>query len=264
MIGVGTRLVGRKSFRPVCHSLSRSQTISLTTKPAFVRNSSVRGYAVSSSEIGKPPPVDRKTKANPKKTGWKKLPARDNQSGYGKTGKSGPKQGGRGMSKRKNQEFRKQVDSLTASAAATREEWPEEEQMVEKLVCLVMKDGKKSVARKIVQEAGEIIVRKHKVDPRIVFKNAIENSGPPVQMKSKRKGAQRLHIPFPITEEKRNFTAIRFLVDEARKVKGKKMSENLAKELFDASNNEGRAVAKCQELMKVAAQNRANVFLRWG
>mmetsp|Transcript_8408 Transcript_8408/g.10976 ORF Transcript_8408/g.10976 Transcript_8408/m.10976 type:complete len:237 (+) Transcript_8408:126-836(+) len=217
----------------------------------------------SLSQIGKPPPAKKPSGQGKKNTGISKH--------GGKMGKNTGKpvdtrarinKIAAGDNSRTQKIGRNRFESDVADRVY--EEWPLERQMLEKLVCIIMKDGKKSKARNILKDTASIIVHQHKKDPRRVLKAAIENTGPPVQIKSRKKGAQRLYIPFPITEEKRYFTGIRFIVDEARKVGGRKMSENLAKELFDASNNEGRAVAKCQEIMKVAAKNRANTFLRWG
>ncbi|GBD33847.1 30S ribosomal protein S7 [bacterium HR34] len=129
--------------------------------------------------------------------------------------------------------------------------------LVEKFVNQIMKNGKKSVARKIVYNCFEIIKNTTKKDPLEVFEKAIKNVGPLVEVRPKRIGGATYQVPFPVSEKRRISLAMKWIRDIARKKKGKGMAEKLAQEIIDASNNIGAAVKKKEDTHKMAEANKA-------
>lgn len=124
---------------------------------------------------------------------------------------------------------------------------------VAKFINQIMRKGKKSIAQKIVYSAFQ----KLKEDPLKTFEQAIKNAGPQVEVISRRIGGANYQIPKDVRSERRTALAIRWLIDAARKKKGKPMAERLAGELLDASKNAGAAVAKKQQIYKTAQANKA-------
>lgn len=129
--------------------------------------------------------------------------------------------------------------------------------LVEKFVNQIMKNGKKSVGRKIVYNCFEIIKNTTKKDPLEVFEKAIKNVGPLVEVRPKRIGGATYQVPFPVSEKRRISLAMKWIRDIARKKKGKGMAEKLAQEIIDASNNIGAAVKKKEDTHKMAEANKA-------
>ena len=121
----------------------------------------------------------------------------------------------------------------------------------------VMRQGKKSIARKIVYDAFNIIKEKTKKEPLEVFELAIENVSPLMEVKSKRIGGAVYQVPREVRGERKLSLAIRWLVGAARVKKGKSMKEKLAEELIAAANNEGAAVKKKNDTHRMAEANRA-------
>jgi small subunit ribosomal protein S7 len=128
---------------------------------------------------------------------------------------------------------------------------------VAKFVNKVMQDGKKSTAQKIVYTAFDIIKAQTKKEPLEVFKAAIENASPIVEVKPKRIGGATYQVPMEVRGERRLALAFRWLIEGARSKKGKPMAEKLAQELIDATNNQGNALKKKNDMHRMAEANKA-------
>ncbi len=128
---------------------------------------------------------------------------------------------------------------------------------VGKFVNKVMSDGKKSTAQKIVYSAFDLIKEQTKKEPLEVFKLAIENASPVLEVKPKRIGGATYQVPMEVRGERRLALAFRWIIDGARAKKGKPMAEKLAQELIDATNNQGNAIKKKNDMHRMAEANKA-------
>ena len=137
------------------------------------------------------------------------------------------------------------------------------EKLVSKFISTVMYGGKKSTAERIVYGALEVIHQKTKDDPMKVFKKALSNVRPAVEVKSRRVGGSNYQVPVEVRAERRNALAIRWLTDYAASRKGASMMDKLAAELFDASENRGEAVKKREDVHRMAEANKAFAHYRW-
>ncbi|MCX7315332.1 MAG: 30S ribosomal protein S7 [Hyphomicrobiales bacterium] len=135
--------------------------------------------------------------------------------------------------------------------------------IVTKFMNSVMRDGKKSVAETIVYGAFESIEGKLKSDPLAVFKQALENVAPTIEVRSRRVGGATYQVPVEVRNERRQALAIRWLITAARGRNDKTMVERLSAELIDASNNRGNAVKKREDTHRMAEANRAFSHYRW-
>ena len=131
-----------------------------------------------------------------------------------------------------------------------------------KFINYIMKKGKKSVARKVVYDAMEIIASKKK-DPLETFEAAIENVSPSMEVRSKRVGGATYQVPIPVGKERRFSLASRWIIDSAKSKKGRPMREKLAEELLNAASNTGVAVKKKEEIHKMADSNKAFAHFAW-
>jgi len=131
-----------------------------------------------------------------------------------------------------------------------------------KFINYIMKKGKKSVARKIVYDAMEIVADKKK-DPLKTFETAIENVSPLMEVRSKRVGGATYQIPVPVGKERRFSLASRWIINSAKSKKGRPMREKLAEELINAASNTGVAVKKKEEVHKMADANKAFAHFAW-
>lgn len=129
--------------------------------------------------------------------------------------------------------------------------------MVGQLVNKVMKRGKKLLAQKLVYKAFDIVQEKTKKSPLEVFKQAIENASPLLELRPKRIGGATYQVPVEVRGERRLTLAIRWILDQAKSKKGKPMSEKLSQELIDAANNTGGAVKKKNDVHRMAEANKA-------
>ncbi len=129
--------------------------------------------------------------------------------------------------------------------------------VVSQFINKVMKDGKKTTAQKIVYGAFDVIKEKTKKDPLEVFKTAIENASPVLEVKPKRIGGATYQVPMEVRGERKFALATKWILDAARAKKGKPMSEKLAQELMDCLNNQGSAIKKKQDTHKMAEANKA-------
>jgi len=134
---------------------------------------------------------------------------------------------------------------------------------VAKFINQVMRRGKKTVARKIVYGAFDIIKEKLKKDPLEVFDLALQNTAPFLEVKPKRIGGATYQVPREVKGERRLTLAMRWTIQVAKSKKGKPMREKLAQELIDAANNTGAAVKKKEDTHRMAEANRAFAHFRW-
>ena len=136
-------------------------------------------------------------------------------------------------------------------------------ELVTKFVNTVMLQGKKSVAEGIFYRALDIVKDKSKDDPLKVFKKAVDNVKPLLEVKSRRVGGSTYQVPVEVNPHRRTSLAIRWLVSYARERGEKTMQERLAAEFLDASNNRGAAVKKRDDVHKMAEANKAFAHFRW-
>jgi small subunit ribosomal protein S7 len=137
---------------------------------------------------------------------------------------------------------------------------------ITKLVNRVMNDGKKSVARKQVYLAMEVVKKQTKTDPMEVFEQAMNNIQPKMEVRSRRVGGAAYQVPTPVSSGRSFSLAIRWLVNEANKRPNsqyKTFAEKLAAELIDASQSEGGAVQRKLTSHKMADANKAFAHFRW-
>ena len=135
--------------------------------------------------------------------------------------------------------------------------------VVTKLMNAVMYDGKKSVAETIVYGALDQIQAKTKQEPVVVFKQALDNVAPHVEVRSRRVGGSTYQVPVDVRPERRQALAIRWLITAARNRNETTMVDRLSGELLDAANNRGTAVKKREDTHKMAEANRAFAHYRW-
>lgn len=137
------------------------------------------------------------------------------------------------------------------------------DRLISKFISLVMRKGKRSVAEMICYEAFDLIKQKSGNDPLKVFKNAVENAKPMVEVKSRRVGGASYQVPVEIRPNRRTTLSLRWITTNAQNRSGKSMEEKLAAELMDASNNTGGAVKKKEDTHKMAEANKAFAHYRW-
>jgi small subunit ribosomal protein S7 len=135
--------------------------------------------------------------------------------------------------------------------------------LVTQLINKVLLDGKKSVAESIVYGAFKIIEEKSGQDPLSVFKKAMDNVRPTLEVKPKRVGGATYQVPMEVNTRRATTLAIRWIVDFSRKRKEKTMAERLAIEILDASNGVGTSIKKREDIFKMAEANRAFSHYRW-
>jgi len=127
----------------------------------------------------------------------------------------------------------------------------------------LMKSGKKSIAQGILYDAFDIIEEKSKKPPLEVFNKAIDNVKPEIEVKSRRVGGATYQVPVEVRTERKISLAIRWLIGYSRQRNGKSMSEKLANELIDSSNNTGASIKKKEDTRKMAEANKAFAHYKW-
>ncbi len=137
------------------------------------------------------------------------------------------------------------------------------DKLVAKTINSIMRNGKKSVAESILYRSFDLLQEKANKDPLKIFKQAIENIKPVLEVRSRRVGGATYQIPVEVRYERRQALAIRWLLAFARKRSEKSMHEKLAMEILDAANNRGGAVKKKEDTHKMAEANRAFAHYRW-
>jgi small subunit ribosomal protein S7 len=126
-----------------------------------------------------------------------------------------------------------------------------------------MYDGKKSAAEAIVYGAFDIIQQKSRQEPLPLFKQALENVAPAIEVRSRRVGGATYQVPVEVRTERRQALAIRWIINAARGRNDKTMVERLSSELMDAASNRGNAVKKREDTHRMAEANRAFSHYRW-
>ncbi|MGD8912156.1 MAG: 30S ribosomal protein S7 [Candidatus Thiodiazotropha sp.] len=150
--------------------------------------------------------------------------------------------------------------------AARRETLPDPKygsELLAKFINMVMQDGKKSVAEKILYVALDTVVEKRGGEPLDLLETALENVRPLVEVKSRRVGGATYQVPVEVRPNRRNSLAMRWLIDASRKRSEKSMAYRLAGELLDASENKGAAVKKKDDTHRMAEANKAFSHYRW-
>jgi small subunit ribosomal protein S7 len=150
--------------------------------------------------------------------------------------------------------------------AARRETLPDPKygsELLAKFINMVMVDGKKSVAEKILYGALDQVVQKRSGEALEMLETALENVRPVVEVKSRRVGGATYQVPVEVRPNRRNSLAMRWLIDASRKRSEKSMAMRLAGELLDASENKGAAVKKKDDTHRMAEANKAFSHYRW-
>ena len=135
--------------------------------------------------------------------------------------------------------------------------------VIAKFINNLMKDGKKSVAEKIVYDCFSVIEKKEKTDSPIeIFKKALKNASPLLEVKSRRIGGATYQVPIEVPDNRRLALAMRWIISFARSRKGNSMVDRLSAELIAASKNEGSAIKKKEDTHKMAEANKAFAHFR--
>ena len=132
-----------------------------------------------------------------------------------------------------------------------------------KFINSLMRKGKKSVAERIMYNALDIAGEKLQLEPFDVFKKAMENVRPLVEVRPRRVGGATYQVPVEVPAERAQVLSIRWVLNYARSKKGIPMAERLARELMDACKNEGASIKKKEDTHKMAEANRAFAHYRW-
>ena len=136
--------------------------------------------------------------------------------------------------------------------------------VVTKFMNYVMYEGKKAVAESIVYGAFDVLQAKRRdMEPLAVFHAALDNVAPSIEVRSRRVGGANYQVPVEVRPDRRRALAIRWLINAARNRGENTMTEKLAGELLDASNNRGTAVKKREDTHKMADANKAFSHYRW-
>jgi small subunit ribosomal protein S7 len=135
--------------------------------------------------------------------------------------------------------------------------------LVTKTINMFMYDGKKSTAEAIFYGALDLVEKKVGEEGIKVFKKAMNNIKPAVEVKSRRIGGATYQVPIEVRPNRKQSLALRWLVTYSRERAGKSMTDRLADEIIDASNNRGGAVKKREDVYKMAEANKAFAHLKW-
>ena len=136
-------------------------------------------------------------------------------------------------------------------------------ELLTKFINMMMEDGKKSVAERIIYTALDQIAEKKGGRPIEFLEQAMENVRPVVEVKSRRVGGATYQVPVEVRPTRRNSLAMRWLIDSARKRSEKSMAQRLAGELMDAADSRGSAVKKKEDTHRMAEANKAFSHYRW-
>ena len=135
--------------------------------------------------------------------------------------------------------------------------------VITKLINQIMLDGKRGKAETIVYEAFDMIHERTSENANDVFKKAMENVTPALEVKARRVGGANYQVPVEVKPDRAQALALRWIVNATRSRGGKTMAEKLANELIDASNNTGAAVKKKDDTHRMAEANKAFAHYRW-
>lgn len=137
------------------------------------------------------------------------------------------------------------------------------DKLVTRFVNNLMRDGKKNIARKILYQAFEIIEEQTGDDGMEVFKNAISNVTPVVEVRARRVGGSTYQVPVEVRPDRGTALGMRWLIDASNGRNDKSMARRLSREIMDAANNEGGAVRKKDEVHRMAEANKAFAHFRF-
>ncbi|MBU4185642.1 MAG: 30S ribosomal protein S7 [Desulfobacteraceae bacterium] len=135
--------------------------------------------------------------------------------------------------------------------------------LISKFIKSMMRDGKKSVAERMLYGAFDIIEKRTNESPLKIFEKAIDNVRPIIEVKSRRVGGSAYQVPTEIRPSRRTALGIRWIIGFARKRPEKSMAKKLAGELLDAANNRGASAKKREDTHKMADANKAFAHYRW-
>jgi small subunit ribosomal protein S7 len=155
---------------------------------------------------------------------------------------------------------------MRRAGAAKREVLPDPKygsRLVAKFVNIMMIRGKKSTAEQIMYEALATVEDRSKQEALKMFKTAIDNVKPAVEVKSRRVGGSTYQVPVEVRPDRRTSLAMRWVIGAARRRPERSMAEKLSAELLDAANNRGTAVKKREDTHKMAEANKAFAHYRW-
>jgi small subunit ribosomal protein S7 len=138
-----------------------------------------------------------------------------------------------------------------------------QDRLLAKFMNSIMLDGKKSTAEGIVYGAFDLISERTGGDPLEVFKKAMDNVRPMLEVKSRRVGGSTYQVPVEVRSDRRSALALRWIISYSRKRGEKTMCERLAGELLDAAGGRGNAVKKREDVHKMAEANKAFAHYRW-
>lgn len=138
--------------------------------------------------------------------------------------------------------------------------------LVNRFINKVMRDGKRSIAQKLVYQALEAVKEQSKQDPLLIFEKAIQNVAPKMEVRPRRVGGASYQVPIEVRGDRKEALAIRWILSGAKSKSNSQFhtfGQKLAAELLDAANNTGSAIKKRDDVQKVAASNRAFSHFRW-
>ena len=137
------------------------------------------------------------------------------------------------------------------------------DKMVGRFTNVIMRDGKKSIAERIVYGAFDVIESKTRNDPLAMFRRALDNIRPRVEVKSRRVGGATYQVPIEVSSERQSSLGMRWLLAAARARSGRSMAEKLAGELMDAAREQGAAVKRRDDTHRMADANKAFAHFAW-
>lgn len=139
------------------------------------------------------------------------------------------------------------------------------DKVLARFINCVMKDGRKSAAIRCVYDAMDEIEKRTKGEPPAIeiFRKALENVKPEVEVRSKRVGGANYQVPMPVNRKRQQSLAFRWILEATRSEKGRPMAQRLAKELMDAAKNEGKAVQTRDQTHRMADANKAFAHFAW-
>ncbi len=135
--------------------------------------------------------------------------------------------------------------------------------LVARFVNSLLKQGKKSLAERILYSALDALEEKTKEEPLKVFKKAIDNAAPLLEVRSRRVGGATYQVPVEVSQSRRTALSIRWLISFAKSRSGRSMADKLTSELLDAYNNAGGAIKKREDVHRMAEANKAFAHYRW-
>ena len=137
------------------------------------------------------------------------------------------------------------------------------DRLLAKFINMLMLGGKRSTAERIVYAALDMINQRSEEDAITVFKKALDNIRPMLEVKSRRVGGSTYQVPIEVRSDRRNALALRWVISYSRSRGEKTMQERLAAELMDAANNRGASVKKKEDTHRMAEANKAFAHYRW-